>query len=338
MIRYIVRRLLGAALVVVVISMATFAMFFLAPKFTGSDPSYLYVGKVSTEQQRQAVSHAFGLDRAIPVQYWEYMKGIVVGRDFTDGVTTEHCGPPCLGWSFQYQSSVTSLIADRFPVTLSLAIGASIMWLIGGVAVGIVSALKRGSLWDRGAMLIALAGVSLPIYFTGLLLLLIFTYGPAALRWFPDAGQTYVPFQENPIEWAKILFLPWVSLAFLYAALYARLTRANMLETMGEDFIRTARAKGLPASTVVGKHALRAALTPIVTIFGLDLGGLLGGAILTEFTFSLQGLGKLSIDAIGKQDLPVIMGVVIVGAVFLVIANIVVDVLYAVIDPRVRYS
>jgi peptide/nickel transport system permease protein len=337
MIRYIIRRLLGAFLVVIVISIATFSIFFIAPKFTGSDPSYLYVGKVSTEAQRAAVRHSFGLDKPIVVQYADYMIGIVHGRDFTDGLNLEHCGAPCLGYSFQYQSSVTALMVDRFSVTVSLAIGASILWLVAGVAVGVISALKRGTLLDRASMLVALAGVSLPVYFTGLILLFLFTYGPDWLKWFPNAG-TYVGFTDNPAQWAQNLVLPWVSLAFLYAALYARLTRANMLETMGEDYIRTARAKGLPARTVVSKHALRAALTPIVTIFGLDLGGLLGGAILTEQTFSLQGLGKLSIDAINKLDLPVIMGVVIVGAVFLVVANIVVDVLYAVIDPRVRYS
>jgi peptide/nickel transport system permease protein len=328
---------MGAFLVVIVISIATFGIFFIAPKITGSDPSYLYVGKVSTESQRQAVRHSFGLDKPVIVQYADYMKGIVAGRDFSDGLNVEHCGPPCLGYSFQYQESVTALMLDRFSVTLSLAIGASILWLVAGVAVGVISALKRGSFLDRASMLVALAGVSLPVYFTGLILLFLFAYGPDWLRWFPDSGQ-YVGFTQNPLQWAQNLVLAWVSLAFLYAALYARLTRASMLETMGEDYIRTARAKGLKARTVVGKHALRAALTPIVTIFGLDLGGLLGGAILTEQTFSLQGLGKLSIDAIGKLDLPVIMGVVIVGAVFLVVANIIVDVLYAVIDPRVRYS
>jgi len=337
MIRYIIRRLLGAFLVVIVISIATFAIFFIAPKITGSDPSYLYVGKVSTPAQRLAVRHSFGLDKPVPVQYWDYMKGIVAGRHFTDGLNDEYCGPPCLGYSFQYQQSVTGLIADRFSVTLSLAIGASILWLVAGVSIGVISALKRGSFIDRASMLIALAGVSLPVYFTGLILLFLFAYGPQQIRWFPNSGN-YVDFTSNPLQWAQNLFLAWVSLAFLYAALYARLTRANMLETMGEDYIRTARAKGLKARTVVRKHALRAALTPIVTIFGLDLGGLLGGAILTEATFSLQGLGKLSIDAIGKLDLPVIMGVVILGAIFLVIANIIVDVLYAVIDPRVRYS
>ena len=338
MIRYIIRRLLGAFLVVIVISMVTFGIYFLAPKITGSDPSYLYVGRHGSPAQVAAVRHAFGLDQPVWQQYWHYMSGIVTGRNFTDGVSEAHCGPPCLGYSFQYQQSVTGLIADRFPVTLSLAIGASILWLTGGVLVGIISALKRGTFIDRGAMLIALAGVSLPVYFTGLVLLYLFTYGPPWLRWFPDAGQGYIPFTQDPWGWFNSMVLPWISLAFLFAALYARLTRANMLETMGEDYIRTARAKGLPARVVVRKHALRAALTPIVTIFGLDLAGLLGGAILTEYTFGLQGLGKLSIDAIAKQDLPVIMGVVLVGAIFLVLANIVVDVLYAVIDPRVRYS
>jgi peptide/nickel transport system permease protein len=337
MIRYIIRRTIGAIVVVIVISMATFGIFFLGPKVAGTDPVYLYVGKHASPAQAAAVAHAFGLDRPLIVQYFDYMKGIFFGRDFTDGVTAVHCSAPCLGWSFQYQQSVTSLILNRFPVTLSLAIGASILWLIGGVTVGVISALKRGTLIDRFSMVIALAGVSLPVFFTGLILLYTFSYGPPWLRWFPNAI-TYVPFTQSPIDWARNLVLPWVSLAFLFAALYARLTRANMLETMGEDYIRTARAKGLRASTVVRKHALRAALTPIVTIFGLDLGGLLGGAVLTEVTFSLQGLGKLSIDSIAKQDLPVIVGVVIVGAIFIVFANIIVDVLYAVIDPRVRYS
>jgi peptide/nickel transport system permease protein len=338
MIRYIIRRLLGALLVVFVISIATFGIYFIAPKVTGSDPSYLYVGRHGTPAQVEAVRHAFGLDQPLVQQYGTYMTGIFKGRTFTDGVTTQYCGPPCLGYSFQYQDSVTALIRDRFPVTLSLSIGASIMWLVGGVAVGIISALKRGTLIDRASMVIALAGVSLPVYFTGLLLLSIFTYGPPALRLFPNAGQGYIPFTQDPWGWFTSLMLPWISLAFLFAALYARLTRASMLETMGEDYIRTARAKGLRSRTVVGKHALRAALTPIVTIFGLDVGGLLGGAILTETAFSFPGLGLLSFRAIQSEDLPIILGVTIIGALFIVLANIVVDVLYAYVDPRVRLS
>ena len=217
---------------------------------------------------------------------------------------------------------------------MSLAVGASILWLIVGLGIGILSALKRGSFSDRIAMIIALAGVSLPVYFTGLILLYVFVYGP--IRFVPPP--TYTALLEDPVAWFQGLILPWVALAFLYAALYARLTRASMLDTLNEDYIRTAVAKGLPRRTVIGKHALRSALTPIVTIFGLDLGALLGGAILTEKTFSLPGIGYLSIDAIAKQDLPVILGVTIVAAVFIVFANIIVDLLYGVVDPRVRIS
>jgi peptide/nickel transport system permease protein len=196
----------------------------------------------------------------------------------------------------------------------------------------VISALKRGQIVDRLSMGIALAGVSLPIFFTGQIALALFSY-----KWAIFPSVQYVGITSNPLLWAKNLVLPWVTLAFLYAALYARLTRAGMLETMSEDYIRTARAKGLPERTVIAKHALRAVLTPIVTIFGLDLGLLIGGAILTEITYSLHGLGWFTIQAIQNQDFPEIMGVVMLAAFFVVIANLVVDILYAVLDPRVRY-
>jgi peptide/nickel transport system permease protein len=196
----------------------------------------------------------------------------------------------------------------------------------------VISALKRGTIFDRFSMGVALAGVSLPIFFTGLISLELFSY-----KWpiFPNV--TFVPFDQNPLLWARNLVLPWVTLAFLYAALYARLTRAGMLETMSEDYIRTARAKGLPEHTVIVRHGLRAALTPIITIFGMDLGALLGGAILTETTFSLHGLGLFTVLAVQNQDLPEILGVTMLAAFFIVIANLVVDILYAVVDPRVRH-
>jgi peptide/nickel transport system permease protein len=180
---------------------------------------------------------------------------------------------------------------------------------------------------------IALAGVSLPIYFTGLVMLKLFSY-----QWHIFNNVHYAPFLDNPISWASNLILPWVALAFLYAALYARLTRSGMLETMGEDYIRTARAKGLKESRVIGRHGLRAALTPIVTIFGLDVGGLLGGAILTEYTFGFPGIGKMSVDGVFRRDLPVILGVTLFAAFFILLANLIVDLLYAVVDPRVRYT
>lgn len=334
--RYVIRRLLGAGLVVIIVSIVTFLIFQIAPVITGASPAYLYVGKVANPAQVAAVESRLGLDKPLVEQYVTYMSGIFTGRTFTDGSSEAECPAPCFGYSFRLNTPVWDLMKDRFPVTLSLAVGAAVLWLIAGLSIGILSALRRGSFFDRTAMIIALAGVSLPIYFTGLLLLYIFSYGPPALRWFPNVH--FVPFSDNPAQWAWNLVLPWVSLAFLYAALYARLTRANMLETMSEDYIRTATAKGLPRRRVIGKHALRAALTPIATILALDIGALLGGAILTETTFSLPGLGRLSVDAIRSSDLPVIMGVTILAAVFIVLANVVVDVMYGVIDPRVRYS
>jgi peptide/nickel transport system permease protein len=247
--------------------------------------------------------------------------------------TAYFCSNAKPAWAkFITQNPVWPDLLNRLPVTLSLAVGAALLWLLGGVATGVLSALRKGSVFDRTAMGIALAGVSLPIFFTGLLSLSIFSY---TLGWTAPGG-SYTPFMENPGLWAYDLILPWITLAFLYAAGYARLTRAGMLETMNEDYIRTARAKGLPERTVVVKHGLRSALTPILTIFGLDLGLLLGGAILTESTFSLNGVGKYAIDAVVSNDLPKVLGVVILGAFFIILANLVVDILYAVVDPRVR--
>jgi peptide/nickel transport system permease protein len=334
--RYIVRRLLGALVVVWVVSVITFAIFMIVPKITHASPAYLYVGKISTPAQVKAVEHNFGLDLPIPQQYVNYVTHIIKGYTVTDGYSPTYCRAPCFGYSFRQNRDVTELLKSRFTVTLGLAIGASILWLVGGVSVGIISALKRGTWIDRIAMIIALAGVSLPVYFTGLMLLTVFSYGPTWLRWVPDP--TFHPFSQDPVLYLKSMILPWISLAFLFAALYARLTRASMLDTMGEDYIRTARAKGLSERKVISKHALRSALTPIVTIFGLDLAGLLGGAILTEKTFSLPGLGALAVDAIAVQDLPVIMGVTIVGSIFIVVANVIVDLLYGVVDPRVTYK
>jgi peptide/nickel transport system permease protein len=222
------------------------------------------------------------------------------------------------------------MLLQAAPVSISLAAGAAILWLIGGVTVGTISALRPGSIIDRIGMTGSLAAVSLPIFFTGPILLLIFEY---QLGWLPNVS--YAPITQDPLQWLTSMILPWIALAFLFAALYARLTRSNMLETMGEDYIRTARAKGLSQRRVVIKHGLRAALTPIVTIFGIDVGTLIGSTVITETVFNLRGLGFLSIQSIQQQDLPVIMGVTIVAAVALVIANLIVDILYAVVDPRV---
>jgi peptide/nickel transport system permease protein len=334
-ITFIIRRLIATVFLLIVVSMITFAIFFLIPRLAGQNTYQLateYVGRNPTRGAVLQIEAKLGLDHPIWVQYWNFLKGIVVGAHYNSGTSVTYCPPPCFGYSFRTQQPVWPQMVSDLPVTLSLAIGAAVIWLVAGVAVGIISALKRGTLFDRFSMGIALAGVSLPIFFTGLISLELFSY-----KWpiFPNVQ--YVSLLTNPFLWARNLVLPWICLAFLYAALYARLTRAGMLETMNEDYIRTARAKGLPERTVIFKHGLRAALTPIVTIFGMDLGLLLGGAIITEYTFSLHGLGLFTILAIDNQDLPEILGVTMLAAFFIVVANLVVDVLYAVVDPRVRH-
>jgi len=334
--RYIVRRLLQAVLVLIVISMATYAIFFLLPRLAGesvNDMAAKFTGREATPTLIAGIKQQLGLDKPILVQYWDFVKAIVVGRHFVDGPARVWCRAPCFGYSYRTSQPVWQLLMNRAPVTFSIAAGAAVLWLIGGVAIGVLSALRKGSIWDRAAMTIALAGVSLPIFFTGLVSLAIFTYG-----WKVLPTPQFVPLTSNPFKWAENLILPWVTLAFLYAALYARLTRAGMLETMNEDYIRTARAKGLPERTVITRHALRGALSPILTIFGLDLGLLLGGAILTEYTFSMAGLGQLTLQGVTSSDLPVVLGVTMLAATFVVLANLIVDVLYAVIDPRVRMS
>jgi peptide/nickel transport system permease protein len=337
MLVYVVRRLVAAVFLLLVVSAVTFVIFFLVPRLAGATPESLasrYVGKTADPAVIHDIAVKLGFTEPLYVQYGHFLKQLVAGADFSTGPTKVHCPAPCLGYSFITQNPVLPDLLDRLPVTLSLAAGAAILWLISGVGIGVLSALRRGTAFDRAAMGIALAGVSLPIFFTGLLSLSIFSYGLKLTA----PGGSYTPIDQNPALWAYDLLLPWITLAFLYSAAYARLTRAGMLDTMGEDFIRTARAKGLPERTVVVRHGLRAALTPILTLFGLDLGLLLGGAILTESTFSLPGIGKYSVDAVVQNDLPKVLGVVLIGSLFIILANLVVDLLYAVVDPRVRAS
>jgi peptide/nickel transport system permease protein len=339
MLTYILRRVLGGLGLLVVVSMITFAIFFVIPRLSGATPEALasrYVGPRATSAQYHQVAERLGFFDPIYVQYWHWLKAIFVGMEFNYGPGVEHCPAPCFGYSYLKSTPVWPDLLDRATVTASLAIGAAIIWLLFGVITGVVSALRRGTVFDRASMTVALAGVSLPIFFTGLVSLVVFSYGHPFRIAAP--GSSYVDFTKNPGEWAYDLILPWITLAFLFAAAYARITRAGMLETMNEDFVRTARAKGLPERTVVFRHGLRAAITPIVTIFGLDVGLLLGGAVLTESTFSLPGLGKYAVDAVNRQDLPQVMGATMFAAFFIVVANVIVDVLYGVVDPRVRVS
>jgi peptide/nickel transport system permease protein len=336
MLAFLARRLVNVVLTLVVVTMVTFAIFFMVPVLTGSDPALLYIGKTADAAALEGIRAKMGFDKPIFMQYWDFLRAIPFGRDYAAGTEVTHCPAPCLGVSFKNDLQVWPLLLKELPVTLTLALGAAFIWVVVGVGAGVISALRKGRFADRAVMVGALSGVSLPIYFTGGLTLLIFV---SSLGWLPRASDFSLDtFAADPLHWFLGMLMPWTTLAFLFAATYARLVRANMLETLGEDYIRTARAKGLGERTVVGKHALRSGLTPIITVFGLDLGLLLGGALLTETTFNLHGLGWQAFDAIRKNDLPIILGVTLFAAAFVVVANLIVDVLYAAIDPRVRLS
>jgi peptide/nickel transport system permease protein len=329
---YIIRRLINVIFTLVVISIVTFAVFFMVPKLTGTDPAFMYLGKNAADAAAVAGTRKkMGFDKPIPVQYGLFVKGLVAGRDYENGPDVQHCPAPCFGYSFKDDRPIWPILTKAMPVTASLAAGAAIIWLTFGVLTGMVSALRRGTFIDRAAMTTALAGVSLPIYFTGLVALAIFAH---QLPWF--RGADYQSLTTDPAAWFRSLVLPWITLAFLFAATYARLTRATMLEVMNEDYIRTARAKGLGETKVVTRHAFRSTLTPIVTVFGLDLGTLMGGAVLTERVFNLRGLGYEALRGISGNDLPLILGVTLFAGFFIVVANLLVDLAYAAIDPRVR--
>ncbi|WP_411143586.1 ABC transporter permease [Streptomyces sp. x-80] len=336
MFSYIIRRLISAVILLLIVSAVTFGIFFLLPKLAGQTTDQLaqqYIGKAPTPADIAAVKKNLGLDKPVYEQYWDFLKGIFVGVDYKFGPEAARCNVPCFGYSFKTHIEVWPEIQSRLPVTMSLAFGAAVVWLVSGITTGVISALRPGSVFDRLSMGVALAGVSLPMFFTGALALALFTY-----QWPIFERSDYIPLFENPFLWARTLVLPWVTLAFLYSALYARLTRAGMMETLGEDYIRTARAKGLHERKVVVRHGLRAALTPIITVFGMDLGLLLGGALITEQVFSLQGVGAFAVQAITDNDLPKVLGVTLLAAFFIVLCNLVVDVLYAAVDPRVRLS
>ncbi|PWR06110.1 ABC transporter permease [Micromonospora acroterricola] len=324
--RFLIKRLFSATLTLFAVSVLTFLMFFALPR----DPVTGMCPKNCNPERLERVRDDLGLNDPLVSQYAGYMKGIVTGRDL-GSAQGGRCDAPCLGWSYVTNEAVSDTIARVLPVTLSIVIPAAILWLLLGVGLGMVSALRRGTWLDRMAIGFSLTGASLQLYFVGAVLLLVFVYN---LRLLPVPSYTSI--FDNPAKWASGLVLAWVALAFLFSAIYARLSRAQMLETLSEDFVRTARAKGLAKPTVYGRHALRAAITPVVTIAGLDVGGALGGTVITETTFGIQGLGRTAVDAVRSGDLPTIMATVLIAAVFVVMANVLVDLLYAAIDPRVR--
>jgi peptide/nickel transport system permease protein len=327
MLRYLIKRFAMAVMTLFAVTVITFGVFFAVP----TDPAELQCGKQCNPAQLAQVRRNLGLDRPVTEQYVDYMKGVFVGRTIGHGQTAVECPAPCLGYSFITFEPVTKMIKRTIPVTLSIVGGGAALWILSGVALGVISALKRGKALDKAAISVSLAGASMQVYFVGLTLQIIFVY---QLQWLPPPA--YVSLFENPLQWAQGLLLPWCALAFLNSAIYARLTRAQMLETLSEDFVRTARAKGLPKRTVQLRHALRAGITPIITIAGLDIGGALGGTVITESVFGLQGLGRLAVDGATQLNLPIVMATVLLAAFFIVLANFVVDILYAVVDPRVK--
>jgi peptide/nickel transport system permease protein len=320
MVRYIIRRTLWVILLLFVVSAVTFVIFYAFPS---GDPAVLRAGKSPDPTLIAQIRHTLGLDKPIYVQYWLYMKKIILHFDF--------------GYSFQDSQPVRKEILSRLPATISLTAGAVVFWLLGGLPVGIISAVKRRTMIDRVSMGTALVAISAPVYWLGLVALYLFANDIGLVHIFPGAG-SYTGLTANPAKWFTSLLLPWMVLAASFAAFYARLLRANLIDVMGEDYIRTARAKGLPERRVIGRHAMRSAITPIVTVLGLDIGILLGGAILTETVFNIPGIGRLAYEGIQNADLPVIQGTVLFGALFIVVANLVVDVLYSLLDPRVRIS
>jgi peptide/nickel transport system permease protein len=329
MLWFVIRRLLATVLVMLALSLAVYLIFYALP----ADPARLGCGKPCTPDRLEQARHFMQLDQSTMQQYLQFLKGIVAGRTFGEGQAAVQCNAPCFGYSFPLARPVTTLILSRLPVTASIAIGAAILWLVAGVTLGVGAALRRGKLFDRLAVGFALVGVASPSFLVGLLAILVFGFW---LNMVPVNG--YIPLTESPVDWAWHLVLPWIVLAALNAAAYIRLTRAQMLEEMNLDHITTARAKGAGEGRVVFLHGLRGVLVPIVTIFGLDLGGLLGGAILTEKVFSMQGLGELLISAVGQLDVAVVVGVTLFSAFLVILANLVVDVLHGVLDPRVGHA
>src|SRR5215211_4758657 len=315
---YITRRLLWTLLLLWVVSGITFILFNVLPS---ADPALLRAGRRVEPEIVQSIRETFGLDRPLYVQYLDYMKDVFLHFDF--------------GRSYRNDVDVRSQLLDRLPNTLLLVAGAMVVWLVIGLSVGMISAVRRGSFLDRFAMTAALVAISAPVYWLGLVVLYLFASDIGQFPLLPGAGA----YQQADGFFAKIptLILPWIVLAAAFAAVYARLTRSNLLEVMSEDYVRTARAKGLKESRVVVRHGLRAAITPVVTVLGLDLGILVGGAILTETVFGIPGIGRLAFDAIERGDLATIQGTTLFLAFAVVLMNLLVDILYAFLDPRVRY-
>ncbi|GAB2788307.1 ABC transporter permease [Streptomyces daliensis] len=325
MLRFLTRRMSGAIVILLIISAVTFFLFYAVPR----DPAMLACGKNCTPDALEVIRKNMGIDKPIPVQYWEFMSGIVSGRDFAQGP----CPAPCFGYSFASQDPVWSTILDRFPTTVSLTAGGAVVFLFIGLGAGMVAAWKRGTIIDKIFSTGSLVLSSLQIYFIGPLVLALLVYNMGILD-----QPKYVPLSEDPGGWFMGLLIPWLVIQIIFTANYTRLSRSSMIEQLQEDHVRTAKAKGMSSRTVFFRYAWRGSLIPIVTIFGVDLGSLLGGAMITEWTFSLPGIGRLAVESVQNTDLPMVMGVMLFSATFIILFNVIVDAAYAFIDPRVRLA
>jgi peptide/nickel transport system permease protein len=318
--RFIIRRVLWGVLLLIVVTGLLFLMFRYLPT---ADPAKLRAGRLQSPKIIAAIRRDLGLDKSTFAQFWLYMKNVF--------------GHFNLGYSYYSNAPVKELILDRLPATISLVIGGAIVWLVTGVAVGVISAIRARTRLDRASMGTALVLVSAPEYWLGLVALYLFSADIGKVPIFPGAG-SYVGLTADPVKWFESLILPWLVVAAGTAAIYARLVRGSMIETMSEDYIRTARAKGLSERRVVLRHGLRSAINPVVTVIGLDIGVLLGSSVLVETVFQIPGIGRLNYVAITHADFPIVQGTVVLAALCIIVANILVDIGYAFLDPRVRYS
>lgn len=329
MVLFALRRLGFSLFTLLVVSFAVYIIFAILP----FDPAALTCGQKCNDIIVEANRVRLGYDKPLLVQYWLFLSGIFFGRQYGVGQAAFTCPAPSFGYSFNENECVTDLLKDTLPVTISLAVGALILWVTVGVTLGVIAAKFRGRVPDTASSVFVLLGTSLPTFVTGLVLLIW-----VSIKWkiVPLTLTGYVSFLDNPIGALKYFILPWITLAIAYAALYTRFTRAAVLETMSEDYVRTARAKGLDERTILFKHTLRAVLAPITTMAGLDFAGLIGGAIITETIFNLPGLGRLTLRSVYEFDLSVVVATTILAATVVIVMNLIVDMFYAVLDPRVR--
>lgn len=333
MFAYIIKRLISAAIVVILISMGVFALFWFGPRNPALPLCNIDTSNRCRPAMLQAYERNMGFDDSVVHQYGLWAKGVVLGRTMELGATPYKCAAPCLGMDYRTKQPVWQELKTKFPATASLALGASLMYLVLGVGVGVIAARRRGTWVDKTLVTGSLIISSIPFYLVAILASLWFTI---SLGLFPQTG--YYPITHNPAKWFTGLLLPWLVLGLYGSITYTRFSRGSMVESLSEDYIRTAKAKGLPARTVVFKHALRAAMVPVVTIFGLDLATLLAGTIFAERIFGIEGIGKWGLDAVTVKNLPVVSATVLVASVAVVLSNIIVDLIYSVLDPRVRLT